>query len=134
MPLTVIIYATRKQGMTPADFKQHYEESHVPLVKSIAGNHFPKSHTRFYVQRTHTGDPNDKTNEAYPATVFVGGQEAFDYDAYAELVFEDMPALQQFMGCCMEPEAAKKIAADEEKFLERSKMTIGLVDDVKVTN
>ena len=133
MPVTAIIYATRKQGVTPAEFKKHYEESHVPLVKSISGYLFPKSHTRFYVQRTHTGDPSDKPNKGYPATVLVGGQEAFDYDAYAELVFEDMQAFQQFMGCVTQPEAAKKIAEDEEKFLERSKMIAALVDDVKVT-
>jgi len=133
MPLTAIIYATRKEGITPIEFKKHYEESHIPLLKSISGDLFPKSHTRFYVQRTHTGDSDDKSNKAYPATVLVGAQEAFDYDAYAELVFEDVQAFRQFMGCVRQPEAAKKIAEDEKHFLERSKMVAALVDDVKVT-
>jgi len=50
---------------------------------------FPISHTRTYLQRSEAGDE-------YPATVLVGGQADFKYDAFAELKFKDGAALEHF--------------------------------------
>lgn len=133
MVYSVIIFAWRKPGTSPAQFKQHYENSHVPLVKSLAGPLFPKTHTRHYIQRNPTNDAADSSNKAHPATVLVGEQDDFSYDAYAELVFQDVPAFQQFFGCITGEENAKKIAADEEQFLDRAKMRAVAVDETTVT-
>jgi len=130
---TIVIFAWRKAGITPAAFKKHYETSHVPLLKSLAGDLFPKSHSRSYIARTPSGDAEDPSNAAHPATALAGGPEAFDYDAYAELAFEDDAAFKQFFGCVTQPENAKKIADDESHFLDRSKMTIAVIDEKNVT-
>lgn len=37
MTYSVLIFAYRKPGTTPEQFRAHYEGSHVPLVKEIAG-------------------------------------------------------------------------------------------------
>ena len=135
MPVTALVFAWRKAGTTPAEFKSHYESCHVPLVQSITGSHFPKSHTRLYIQRSEvdasTISSDAVENANYPAAVMIGTQADFDYDAFAELVFEDQTHFQTFMGLVGAKEAAEKIKADEEKFLDRGKMKVVMVDDVK---
>lgn len=148
------------RNLTPAEFKHHYETSHVPLIQSLAGPLFPKSHTRFYIERKPQSQepsptpassapaaaptvkstpeagraaPTGTASEHWPATVFVGGQSDFSYDAYAELVFEDVDAFQAFFGVVSAPEAAARIAEDEDLFLERSELRIAAMDDVRVT-
>jgi uncharacterized protein (TIGR02118 family) len=125
MPYTVLIFAYRKPGLSPAEFKSHYESSHVPLVQSLTGSLFPKSHTRRYIQRA------DSAN--HPATVLVGTQADFEYDAIAELIFDDEGAFQAFFACVSEAKAAEKIAQDEDKFLDRTKMKVVIEGDSIVT-
>jgi hypothetical protein len=84
-------------------------------LKSIAGEDFPLTHTRHYIART-------DQNGSWAAAVLVGTQEDFSYDGIAELVFPDESAFQTFFGIVSAPEAAARIAADEENFIVREKM------------
>jgi hypothetical protein len=127
MAYSVIIFAFRKPGTTPEQFKTHYEGSHVPLVRELAGEKFPLSHTRRYIHRsenTTSNENNTARNPSTPATVLIGTQEDFDYDAFAELTFEDAGAFQIFFGHMQLPDIAAKIAEDEEKFLDRTRMPV----------
>ena len=139
MPYTALIFAWRKPGTTPTDFKSHYESRHIPLIQSLAGPHFPKSHTRRYIQRSevdassYSSSANGGENAKYPATVLMGTQAEFDYDAFAELVFDDEGHFQTFMGVVGAKEAAERIAADEEMFLDRGRMMVVVVDECRVT-
>lgn len=130
MPFTVILFSYRKPGTAPAAFKAHYESTHIPLIQSLTGPHFPKSHRRYYVQRSEgaDGDRND-----YPATVLVGTQPDFQYDAFAELTFEDAAHFQTFMGIVSQGEAKRMIAQDEEAFLDQGRITAVVVGEVLVT-
>lgn len=138
MSVRVIIYAYRKPGLDLQTFKDRYE-AHIELVKRLSGDDFPLSHKRMYVARTtienpQTGENNNSTRNALtPATVLVGQQTDFDFDAYAELTFADQVAFQRFSAKVMAPEAAAQIAADEEGFLDRSKLGIALLGDVMET-
>lgn len=120
MTHTILIFAYRKPGTTPEQFKTHYEGTHMPIVKELAGEHFPLSHTRRYIHRTE-GQGGTERNAKNPATVIIGEQLDFDYDAIAELIFADVPAFQTFMGIVQKPENAARLAADEELFLDRSR-------------
>lgn len=139
MTYSILIYAFRKAGTTPEQFREHYENSHVPLVKEIAGEHFPLSHTRRYLHRTKTsnaeggGGGGTERNADYPATVLFGNQADADYDAFAELTFADVAAFQTFFGICSQPENQARIQADEAKFLDSAKMTIVVVGETTVT-
>lgn len=126
MPYSVLIFAYRKPALSPAQFRAHYESSHLPLVESLAGPLFPRTHTRHYLQRADHGPD-------YAATVLVGTQADFAYDALAELVFDDEAAFQAFFARVSEPAVAAKIAADEELFLDRAKMRVVVQGDVVVT-
>ena len=70
MTYNILIFAYRKPGMTPAGFESHYKSNHVPLVQSIAGDHFPKAHIRRYIQQTESS--TSATDNDYPASVMVG--------------------------------------------------------------
>ncbi|OJJ70164.1 hypothetical protein ASPBRDRAFT_32040 [Aspergillus brasiliensis CBS 101740] len=138
MSVRVLIYAYRKPGLDLQTFKDRYE-AHIELVKRLSGDDFPLSHKRTYIARTTieqqppAGEGNSTRNAFTPATVLVGQQTDFDFDAYAELTFADQAAFQTFSAKVMAPEAAAQIAADEEGFLDRSKLGIALLGDVVET-
>lgn len=69
-------------------------------------------------------------NPQTPAVLVTGNQADFDFDAYAELTFADQAALTAFVAKTQAPDAAAQIAADEEKFLDRSKTGIVMMGDV----
>ncbi|KAJ5665785.1 uncharacterized protein N7477_008233 [Penicillium maclennaniae] len=133
MTIKVLIHAYRKPGISPSVFKQLYE-AHIDLLKYISGDDFPLSHKRSYIARS-TIDSSAESlttprNASTPARVIVGLQSDFDFDAYAELTFEDKTAYDAFLAKVYAPEAAAKIAADEEKFLDRSTLAIVTLGDV----
>lgn len=41
MTYSVLIFAYRKPGTTPEQFRAHYEGKHVPLVKELSGEYVP---------------------------------------------------------------------------------------------
>ncbi|KAF1959505.1 hypothetical protein CC80DRAFT_406193 [Byssothecium circinans] len=128
MAFSFFLFITRKPTLTPAEFKKHWDTKHVELIKSIAGEHFPITHTRHYIAR-----PTEQ-NSTWPAAVLVGSQEDFTYDGIAELVFHDEQAFQTFFATVSAPEAAAKIAADEENFTVREKMKAVVKGDTSVTS
>lgn len=133
MTYSILIFAFRKQGTTPEEFRAHYENSHVPLVKDIGGDHFPLSHTRHYIDRAPGKADGTERNAHYPASVLVGTQADFDYDSIAELTFADVTAFQTFFALCQQPDNAARLQADEEQFLDRAKMTVVAVGETLVT-
>ncbi|KAI1262261.1 EthD domain-containing protein [Xylariaceae sp. FL1019] len=134
MVYSILIFAYRKIGTTPEQFRSHYEESHVPLIRKLTGASFPISHTRHYIHRTERqADDNTSRNSNTPATVVIGTQEEFDYDAFAELSFEDEAAFQTFFALTQQPDNAAQIAEDEQKFLDRARMTVVLAGETTVT-
>ena len=139
MPYIILVFAYRKPGLSPADFKAHYENCHVPLLQSLAGDTFPNSHVRRYIQRsenksTSAPEAHSGNNVNTPAAVLVGTQADFEYDAFAELTFDDEAAFQAFFARVGQGKAAEKIAEDEEKFLDRGKMRVVVVRECIVTN
>jgi hypothetical protein len=76
MPFKIVGYLTRKPGMTPAEFRNYYENTHMPLLVSLTGAAFPKTHTRTYLTRTPIdSSSSDTTNANYVAAAFAGKPE-----------------------------------------------------------
>lgn len=123
MPYTVHLIAYRKPGVSPSAFKKHYETSHIPLLQSLTGPLFPKSHTRKYTQRSEDGT----------ATVIVGDQESFPYDALSELVFEDEEGFKKFFAKVGEEGSKEKILADEALFLDKERTKAVVIGESVVT-
>ena len=138
MPFSILIFAYRKPGLSPAEFKSLYETSHIPLVQSVAGSHFPKAHVRRYIQRSQEKSAPASTDDVeehseYPATVLIGAPSDFEYDAIAELTFDDEAAFQAFFGTVSQQDAAEQIAKNEETFLDRPKMRVVVLGDCITT-
>lgn len=118
MSYRVVLHANRKPGMTPQDFKSHYEDVHVPLVKQMSADLFPITHTRRYVSRpreSSTNPVNETNNSAETSSPSGPG-----YDAIIEMVFENEETFHKFSSLLAHPDNAPKIAEDCALFLDTS--------------
>lgn len=121
MTFTVLVYLWRKPALTPAQFKHHYDNVHLPLVASITKDAFPPSHVRHYTALKEDGSgPN----------VMVGDPTGFDYDVLAEITCDDAQAFQRFAELVRHPDNAQTIAEDEDRFMNRSRMRVIVVGDM----
>ncbi|KAJ5779805.1 Dimeric alpha-beta barrel [Penicillium paradoxum] len=135
MPVKISVFLYRNPRLSPEEFRRRYE-AHVKMIKRMTGEDFPLSHHRNYIARNTVEIPPEGStprNAFTPATILRGQQADFDFDAYAELTFADQAAYQAFAAKIYAPDAAAQIAADEEKFLDRLKLGIALVEEVRVT-
>ena len=105
-------FLTKRDGMSMSEFKDYYENSHIPLILSLAPH--PTAYTRRYLNR------DEKLTE---------GGTPVDFDAVTELVFPDQAAFLAWMGKIMGPENIDRVAADEAKFLDRSQTRAYIVDE-----
>ena len=103
------------------------------VIYNITGPHFPKHHNRSYVQRTRDDSTNlsesDNSNARWPATSLLGPGLEPDFDAIAELVFNDEARCKRFFGMIKQEEAHRVLAADEESFLDRGKTKAVVLDE-----
>ena len=78
-----------------------------------------------YLERSEVGE--------CPASVLIGTQQDFDFDAAAQLVFEDEAAFRKFMAKANDPEVQRKLEEDDEKFTDRTKTRAVALRDICVT-
>ena len=104
----VYVFLVRKPGTTMEEFKEHYESRHVPLIQDLVFNDIqPLSYRRNYVNRTNT------------ASVIGGFAPSWVHDCITTVVCEDLTQRDALLRKFAEQNTA--IAADEAKFLDRSK-------------
>ncbi|KAI2602308.1 EthD domain-containing protein [Hypoxylon sp. NC1633] len=133
MTFSILLFLSRKPGTSPESFQEHYENVHLPLLREVAGPHFPLTHTRRYIARS-SGQAEDTTrNATTPAQVLRGSQADFDYDCIVEATFESAEAFQAFMGFTHTSENAARVIADEEGFLDRSNLRVVALGDTVVS-
>lgn len=123
---TILTFVCRKSGMTFDDFKSYYENNHAPLVLGLIfkDDDRPFSYTRHYIEREASGD---KPAASFP----IGGSEGWDYDCMARTVFQSKEHRDSILANFGEHRAV--IAADEEKFLDTSKLKIIFVTEAIAT-
>ncbi|KAJ6029809.1 EthD domain-containing protein [Penicillium canescens] len=107
MSLKVFIYAYRKPGLSLEEFKKHYKD-HVDLVKRLSGEDFPISHKRSYVARNTRNRRRGCQRPQFPDSSHSDCRTAAAFQAFSAKVYV--------------PDAAFQIAADEEKFLDKSRL------------
>jgi hypothetical protein len=83
----LLMIGRRRQDITPEQYRDHYENVHIPLMMNLTGETFPLSHVRHYVKRT--ADPSS-TDVPFPAELLIGEQSDFDFDAVAILTWRDI--------------------------------------------
>jgi hypothetical protein len=103
-------FLSRKEGIETQAFIDYYENKHVPLILSLAPA--PIVYKRRYVLER-------LTNEG-------GG---IDFDVVTELGFADRAAYLAWMAKLSVPGAGERVAADEAKFLDRSRTRAYVVEE-----
>ncbi|KAF5671220.1 ethD domain-containing protein [Fusarium heterosporum] len=111
----MLLFARRRQDLTPAEFRDYYENVHMPLLKNLSGKVFPKSHDRSYVVR----DGPD-----FLAKVVIGDQDDFEYDSMAILTWKDQKHFEATFALYGNDEIGKQISEDEAKFTEWGRAVI----------
>lgn len=104
-------FLVRKPGMTPAQFKAHYETSHVPLAFKT----FPQiiEHRRSYA--------------ADGGAMFPPGIDQ-PWDAIVEIAMESRKGFDDMMSLLSDPERSKEIIGDGDKFLDGPKCGMLIVE------
>ena len=108
----VLGFLTKRAGIETQAFIDYYENTHVPLICSLAPP--PLVYKRRYLMR---GEALTKE----------GG--ALDCDVVTELGFPDRAAFLAWMAQLSGPGAGEQVAADEAKFLDRSRTRAYVVEE-----
>ena len=106
--LKVFGFLSKREDIETQAFIDHYENNHVPLVLSLAPT--PPVYKRNYVVR------DDEINKE---------DDTIDFDVVTELVFPDRAALAAWR----EQLSVEQIAADEQRFLDRSRTRAYVIEE-----
>lgn len=107
----LIMFGRRRQDLTPEQYRDHYENVHIPFMKDLTGDTFPLTHVRHYVQRD--GPPD------FLAVLMPGSnQSSFDFDAVAVLTYRDQAHFDANWAFFLNETTQKLIQEDEVKFSE----------------
>lgn len=105
MPYIVILLIHRKPGLTAAEFRHHYEKTHVPLIKSLSGSLILLSHTRRYAQPSSEG--HGAADNGIDCVTEMQLNTASDFTRLSEFLFS--------------PAMASGVQRDYEAFMDSSK-------------
>jgi hypothetical protein len=112
-PYILTTVATRKEGVSHAEFYRHNEEIYAPLLKKTAGKVHPLSWTRHY----HVDDSECPIGVP---RVLIGSDDGMEWDCMGTMAFEDELHLQQFIAF-MHSDAAIPVLEEEGKFVDIEK-------------
>lgn len=109
--IKVVMFAKRKPGMTPEQFKDHYENRHVvlaaPYLKGIMVDHY-----RIYPGKVRAF-ADDWTKAAEMPEIDP------PFDAIGVYSFENEEALDRYRELMSNPEMATMFTEDELRFIDR---------------
>lgn len=115
--MKIICLLRRKAGLTHEQFRQYYEAHHVKLALEIIP--FFSAYTRNYLINDDTYEPNHLDSVPPPPP----------YDVVTEINFASKVDYQAMVDALADPVIGKRIADDEEQFLDRSAMIMFFVDE-----
>lgn len=126
---TVLVFLTRKSTLTFEEFRDHWENKHLPLIEEITGPLFPKQFASRYLTRAKRKGFGGPSNRDHPLMVLRGSLGEFDFDVVAEVTCENEQAFQDFYKSIYATHAAARLAEDEDKFLEPGTMKVVVVGE-----
>ncbi|WP_340318400.1 EthD domain-containing protein [Rhizorhabdus argentea] len=117
----MILFIKKKEGMAFEDFRNHYENVHVPLCGERIG-HLIQDFRRYY--------PQDLNNLYHGrADADAGHEGGTCYDAIAIYTIKDEQALEELIRIGQDPEFQRIISEDEERFCDRAATREGVADE-----
>lgn len=110
--IKLVALLKKREDITREAFIAHYETSHVPLIMSFF-EPYVVEYTRTYLDHGH---PLSFCGSHDGKITFTGAQ----YDVVTTQLFRNQADLDAFYEAAAAPGVGAAIAADEEKFLDRS--------------
>jgi len=110
---------SKKPGMSAEDFKNHYENRHVPLLMGLI--------PRFAQYRRNFIIPGATVEGAHIADT----PPPPKFDVITEVWFDDQATFEKLIDDLKNPAVGDPIAKDEENFFDRSKMVIFAMEEYK---
>lgn len=89
MTYGVLVYFSRKGGVSSAVFQSYFESHRIPVLKRTAGDTFPVSHTRMHLKRSEDGNCD--------TDMLRGMQDNFKFDGVVLMQFEDEAHFRRFI-------------------------------------
>lgn len=118
----MIFFLKRKPGLTAAQFREHYENSHARLAQKYIG-HLLTGYVRNYPSFAAL-DPSNVPPGTQPAAYDIG------YDAITEMRVKDMAAVEEIGRIFNDPQIQPILKADEQRFLDDKATVMILCDEV----
>jgi hypothetical protein len=115
--MKMVVLFRRKHGLTSEQFREHYENKHVPLAMTL----FPylqgyrRNYIRHDLRHQHAG--NELTNAP------------LDFDVITEISFASQTDYDRMMREMADPAIRDQVIADEKRFLDRSATVVFLIDE-----
>jgi hypothetical protein len=111
--LKIMAFLNKRQDVETRAFIEHYEKNHVPLICSLAPT--PIVYKRNYLVRDH------ELNRRQDDTI--------DFDVVTELVFPDRAAYLAWGAAVGAGAPGEQVAADEARFLDRSRTRAYVIEE-----
>lgn len=119
-----MVLLKRKPGLTAEQFRDHYENNHVPLGEKFIG------HLLVGFSRHYPGTMADFRSDDW-TTGRMGQEDAgCAYDAISIYEFRDEAAVVEMTEILKRPEVSHALSEDEKRFLDRPACRMGLCDVV----
>jgi uncharacterized protein (TIGR02118 family) len=118
----LICFLKRKPGISPEQFREHYENSHVPFAQKYIG-HLLTRYVRNYPIFAML-NPSSVPPGTQPVPYEIG------YDAITEMHVKDMAAIEEIGRIFNDPQIQPILKADELKFLDDKSTVMIMCDEV----
>lgn len=117
----IIFFLKRKPGITPEQFRTHYENSHVRYAQKYIG-HLLTGYVRSYPTFAML-DPSNVPAGTEPKPYDIG------YDCITEMRVKDMADIEEIGSIFNDPQIQPILKEDERKFLDDSQTVMIICDE-----
>jgi hypothetical protein len=127
MPCVLVIFVTRKEGISFPEFKRIMEEEMVPIYNDITGELRPIKWIRRYIAHSE-GEEHRKEGPLGLPALLVGQQQDIGWDCFCEMFFKDELHLQQYFAMINEEGPAERLLEAESRCSDIHKMKMILME------
>lgn len=120
-----MVLLKRKPGLTPEQFRDHYENNHIPLGETFIG------HLLVGFSRHYPGAMADFASDDWTTGRMGEADAGCAYDAISIYQFRDEAAVAEMTEILKRPEVSQALSQDENRFLDRPACRMGLCDVIE---